>query len=230
MIVGDFSTILNLRNWIKGLSISSSIKFDEKSSYFKLDNVYENKNIDIFIDVNEATFYNYIYNYFYFVQEYIRKYESNFTFSNYTNINEIKSKYTDITSIEAQVFLETIIEEGIENIESFINKINMYDYDEEGLFSIFKYYNFLIEDSVENDHIAQDVFLIDGIVEPFKKANYSLISKDFTIENGDNQNISIKFDEKNNFEWIISQEDKNSFNLIIENDIEKSAEQQTLLI
>lgn len=225
MIISDFLSMLNLHNWIKGLNISSSIKFDKKSSYFGSDNISKYTNLDCLVNINKITYYNYLHNYLYFVQEYIRRYDPIFSFSDFTNVYEIKDHYEDIDSVEAQVFLETVMEEGIEKISLFLDNLNVYDYDED-IFHMFKYYNFLIEDSVEHDHVSQDVFLIEGMIEPFKKANDFLISNEYTSRNQCNENISIDFDYS--IEWVVPLEEDSNF--IIENNSEKSACKQTLLI
>lgn len=227
MIISGFSDILNLHNWVKGLTISSPININKKSSYFEEDDICGHKTIDCLIDINKMTYYNYIYNYFYFVQEYVRKFEPEFFFGDYANIHEIKYYYDNINSIEAQIFLESVMEEGLENISSFLDNLNMYDYDED-IFYLFKYYNFLIEDTVEHDHISQDVFLIEGMIEPFRKADDFLISKEYTNVSQYNENISLNLDMDDSFEWVVSLEDGDSY--IIKEDSVKSAFRQTLII
>lgn len=227
MIISDFSSMLNLYNWIKSSTISSSIKIDEKSSYFELDDISEYKNVDCLVNTNKTTYYNYVYNYFYFVQKYIRNYEPKFSFSDFANIYEIKNYCDNMDSIEAQVFLEIVIEEGIENISSFFDNLNLYDYDED-IFYLFKYYNFLMEDCVEHNHISQDVFLIEGMIEPFRKANNFLISKEHTSIGQCNESISIDLNVDDSIEWIVSLEEDNNF--INEEDSKKSADKQALLI
>ena len=227
MIINDFSSMLNIHNWIKGLTISSSINFDEKSSYFEMDDICEYKNVDCLININKTTYYNYVYNYFYFVQKYIKKFEPEFSFSDYANIHEIKYYYDNISSIEAQIFLESMVEEGLENISSFLDNLNIYDYDED-IYYLFKYYNFLTEDTVEHNHVSQDVFLIEGMIEPFRKVDSFLVSKEHASVSQCNESISIDLDIDDSIEWVVSLEEDNSF--IIEEDSEKSADKQALLI
>lgn len=228
MIISDFLSMLDLHNWVKGLTVSSSINFDGKSSYFEADDINGYKNIDCMVNLNMVTYCNYVYNYFHFVQRYIKKFEPGFSFNDYVNIYEIKHHYKDINSIEAQIFLESVMEEGLENIKSFFDDLNTYDYDED-IFYLFKYYNFLIEDAMEHNHISQDVFLIEGMIEPFRKAdNFLAFKKYINIEYCTNMNINISFNVVDSSEWVIPLGGKNKF--LTENDGEKPAEKQALLI
>lgn len=228
MIISDFLSMLNLHNWVKGLTVSSSVNIAEKSSYFETDDINDYKNIDCMVNLNMITYCNYVYNYFYFVEKYIKKFELGFSFNDYVNIYEIKHHYKDISSIEAQIFLESIMEEGLENIKSFFNDLNTYDYDED-IFYLFKYYNFLIEDAMEHNHTSQDVFLIEGMIEPFRRAdNFLVFKKHINTKYCMNMNINISFNVVDSFEWVVSLGDKNKF--LTENDGGKPAEKQALLI
>ncbi|BAH07321.1 hypothetical protein CKR_2270 [Clostridium kluyveri NBRC 12016] len=199
MIIKNYMDIVNIHNWLKDSYTFSSIKFEEKSTLFEKKDI---ENTDNLIDVSLDKFigYNYVYNYFYFLQKYIRSKNVNFDFGDFKNIYKLKDYSNNQQNADIKAFSNWFLRagEGLSNIVDFLESLNTCNYESNKSFKILKYYNYLIEDSIYNDPEIIQTFLTEGATDPFIKINKFVI-KDNIRENTKSENNSIVYSEFNNY-------------------------------
>lgn len=105
--------------------------------------------------------------YFKNVEEYIGVYIKNFRFSNYSNFVEFTKSTDDETMI---YFLEWFKEENIDNLKELF-KYQEKGYNIKHLYSVIKYYDFLVKNSLENHNYEASLdFLVDFICSVMSKS------------------------------------------------------------
>ncbi|EOD01148.1 hypothetical protein [Caldisalinibacter kiritimatiensis] len=149
--------------------------------------------------------------YFKRLEEYIRKYINEFSFSNYKNLKELSSK----TNVETIIyFFDWVKEENILSIKSFVKKIKERKYDSKDLYNIIRYHDYLIRDTLENNNYEATLdFLVDFFDSVKMKIEELSIEKqdisDSIFENKESNKIKLDgkiIDEKDNIkanEYVI---------------------------
>lgn len=168
-----------------------------------------------------------ISSYFKKVEQYIRIYVEDFTFSNYSNFAEF-SKNTEHETMT--YFLEWFKEENINNIKEFANSSEKI-YNLKHLYSVIRYYDFLVKDSLENyNYEATLDFLVDFIYNVMSKTRELTNKEIFNDEIVASYDLSAEIPEANmpiNKEHLIIDSNRHIINIKYEI---KSADKQTFLL
>lgn len=158
------------------------------------------------------------------IEDYVKNYVVEFTFSNYRNFNDLTNKTNEKTIV---YFFDWFKDENLLALKSFIEKSNEGQYDLKSLYNVIRYYDYIIKDTLENQNYEATLdFLVDFIDSIMTKAEeLSANKKDTTNKVGNPREIPAK---KINEEDLIVQPNEYVLNELI-NDL-KSANQQTFSI
>lgn len=181
--------IVSIHNWLKDSYTFSSVEFQEKSTLFEKKDINDIDNSSD-ISFDKLIGYNYVYNYFYFLQKYIKNKNMNFSFSSLKNIYDLKDYIDNQQDVDIKAFSGWFFKdgEGLSNIINFIESLNTDNYESDKIFKVLKYYNYLIEDSICNDLETIQTFLTEGSIDPFIKVSKFVIRNNATKNSKDGDN------------------------------------------
>lgn len=86
----DCDLFFELSNWLTNQYFENPINITKRNDFFCNNNITGYKNNIKADNVSKTISYSYIYNYLYFLEKCIKELDSNFSFSNYNNVYEIK--------------------------------------------------------------------------------------------------------------------------------------------
>lgn len=193
MIIKNYMDIMNIHNWLKDSYTFSSIEFVEESTLFEKNDINDiESSSDVSFD--KLIGYNYVYNYFYFLQKYIKSKNMTFSFSGFKNIYDLKEYADNQQDVDIKAFSGWFFKdgEGLSNIINFIGSLNTDNYESDKIFKILKYYNYLIEDSIFNDPETIQTFLTEGSIDPFIKVSKFVIRNN-AMKNSKDEDNSILY-------------------------------------
>lgn len=171
MYINDYSIFVNLYNWLTDSCSETLIKIKEKSDFFCNNDITKYENTSEINSITKIISYNYIYNYIYYLEKCIKESDDDFSFSKYKNIYEMRNYVDTIENIDLSIFMEWFIDEGVIEMANFIKSLEVNSYRSEDMYNIMKYYNYLIDNSANNDIITKITFLTECTTEVFNKVN-----------------------------------------------------------
>ena len=113
------------------------------------------------------------------IEDYVKEYVTEFTFSSYSNLDDFITK-TDEKTIH--YFFHWFKDENIFALKEFVEKSNEEQYNLKSLYNVMRYYDYIIKDTLENKNYEATLdFLVDFIDSVMTKVEELSINKKSSI-------------------------------------------------